>query len=86
MYKRTLLALKTQRTAIVLVIDGLQEDLLQAPLTRIELITAEIERKQKQLSVIKCDISCLSPQVDRLKKEWAKSNVADVPITVVTFN
>lgn len=83
--KRTLSGLRTQRTAVTKVILDLTDDINKAPIERKLGIVPELAKQQGRQQMIRADINCVQPEVDRLDKQWAEGNVADVPITVVTF-
>ena len=69
--KRTLLGLKTRRTALTIIIDDLVEDKKKASAERKHCVEAEIVEAKRKLSVVKADLSCVAIEVDRLEDSYS---------------
>ena len=81
--KNTLLALKTRRTALAIIIADLQDERVDAPNERKKSIDREQKQYMSKLEGISDDISILSGVVNGLEEQWSKKNVSNKPVTVI---
>ena len=81
--KNSLLALKTRRTALAIIIADLQGEMADAVPERKKAIKAEQKQYMAKLSTLGFDITMASGSVNELEEQWKKSNVSNKPVTVI---